>query len=70
MVCGQCSLSEKVEQTSMMVIALALNGMGVVSFILLQLEVRRTNPWYQQVGDTLRKLIKTKHSVSTNITFL
>jgi len=46
----------------------ALDGMGVVSFIPLQLEVRRTNPGYQlserHIAETL---IKAKHSVSTNI---
>jgi len=49
----------------------ALDGMGVVSFIPLQLEVRRTNPRYQinrkHVAETL---IQAKHSVSTNIIYL
>ena len=44
--------------------------MGVVSFILLQLEVPRTKLRYQQVGDTLQKLIEAKHSISTNILVL
>jgi hypothetical protein len=45
--------------------------MGVVSFIPLQLEVRRTNTWYQlsrrHIAETL---IKAKRAVYTNLMFL